>query len=289
MPSIFDSSAVYHPGRVLPQHQAVLTLIKDRVENPEMSKFSWLDLACGRGQIIANCNFIFSEECCQKIEYLGIDVIQEYCLQTEREACSIFQNVRTIVCEIDQFERFLDPHQLFDVVTLTNTVHEITPEQIAKTFVAGLCRLKYNGIMFIYDMESLPDPELGAIPWDGKDIEQVFHSVLKVAGIKTYYPAVSIWPHKSCKCWHMQINRSHLKITPKALKARRKQMIDIASDKLRFLLKKRLIDIHQALSAACRYGAESDEEQIEIERLLYYFWSISRALGNHIKIPLREL
>lgn len=279
MPSLAASSSELSYGRVWPQHQAVLTLIKDRVEDPHRQSFKWLDLACGRGQILSNIGRVLSKDNCSKIEYRGFDVVQDYCLQAERVAKELFPNAQIQVCEIDKFELLLEPEEQFDAITLTNTVHEISPEQVASTFVSTLCRVSDDGIVFMYDMESLPALELGAIPWLGKEVEQVFHRLLSVAGEDTYFPTVATWPHKTCVGWNIQLNRSHLNVTAETLRSRREGMLSGASSLIRELLGKRLLDINQALSTASRYADRDGDEHADVQRLTYDYWAISRALG----------
>jgi ubiquinone/menaquinone biosynthesis C-methylase UbiE len=286
MPSLAASSSELSVGRVWPQHQALLTLIKDRVENPNRRSFKWLDLACGRGQILTNIGHVLSPENCSKIEYRGFDVVQGYCLQAERIAKEFFPNAQIQVCEIDKFELHLEPEESFDAITLTNTVHEITPEQVAAIFVSTLCRVNDDGIVFMYDMESLPALELGAIPWLGKEVEQVVHRLLLEAGENTYRPTVATWPHKTCIGWNIQLNRSHLTVTPDAVQSRRAEMIKGASGLIRDLLGKRLLDINQALSSVSRYAEGDGAEQSDVQRLAYDFWAISRALGLPLRVSM---
>lgn len=280
MPSLASSNADFTPDRVWPQHQAALTLIKNRVEDPRLISFSWLDLACGRGQILANISRVLSKESCAKIRYEGFDVVQEFCLKAERLANTFFSSARIQVSEIDKFELLLEPNDQFDVITLTNSVHEISPTQVASTLVSALTRANASGIVFVYDMESLPDLELGAIPWHGTEIQQIVHCLLREAGETSYSPTVATWPHKSCVGWHLQINRSHIRVSEADLMSRRTAMVETATSVIRALLEKRLLDIHQALTALARFGSGSTEETIEIQRLAYDYWAISRALGG---------
>lgn len=279
MPSLADSSADLSSDRVWPQHQAVLTLIKDRVEDPSKTSFKWLDLACGRGQILSNIGRVLSSETCSKIEYRGFDVVQEYCLQAERKAKEFFPSAQIQVCDIDKFELYLEPDEQFDAITFTNTVHEITPEQLAATFASTLCRVGPEGFLFMYDMESLSELELGAIPWSGKEIEQVLHRLLKEAGESAYLPSVSTWPHKTCIGWNIQVNRTHLRVPPNVLETKRPEMERGVSGLIRELLGKRLLDIHQALCIASRYGLDGAGEHVDAQRLTYDFWAIARVLG----------
>lgn len=288
MACIADSSAIFNSTSTFPQHQALLTLIKDRIENPNKNIFQWLDLACGRGQILANLSQEFSENCCKKIEYFGIDIVEKYCRQIEKIAQSQMLNAKTEVCDIVQFDRILKSAQKFDAVTMTNSLHEITPKNLAATFVSGIARLKPDGFFFLYDMESLAEPELGAIPWQGKDIERIFHDLLIEAGTSNYLPSVSLWKHSSCTGWHIQICRNHLCITDEVFKKNRDNLVEKATNSIRKLLILRLLDLEQILSSIARCGAEGQEKK-EIKKKLYDFFAIYSALKMNYELPLEAL
>ena len=71
---IGDSSAVLEFERMLPQHQAAITLLSSLLQNPQVDKFYWLDLACGKGQIISQLNENLTIENRKKIIYHGYDI-----------------------------------------------------------------------------------------------------------------------------------------------------------------------------------------------------------------------
>jgi hypothetical protein len=72
--SIADSDAFKDPDRMPPQHQAALTLLQDRLSNPTVVKIRWLDLACGRGQIISSLDGNLSKPALNRLEYWGYDI-----------------------------------------------------------------------------------------------------------------------------------------------------------------------------------------------------------------------
>jgi hypothetical protein len=86
MPAIADSDAFKDPGRVLPQHQAALTLLQGRLSAPSTKRLSWLDLACGRGQIIVSLDENLSPEARAKIEYSAYDLDHEFARETRKTA-----------------------------------------------------------------------------------------------------------------------------------------------------------------------------------------------------------
>ena len=275
---IADSHAVMVPERVFPQHQAALALVRERTQDPGVKTLRWLDLACGRGQILANIERVIPETRRKKIDYVGFDVSADYARAAEKAAESLFGRGRVQVCELQDFERLLEDQDLFDFITMTNTVHEVGPDGLAKTLVATLCRVTSTGCIFIYDMETLPELELGAIPWTGEEVEAVVHSMLSAAGVPPEaLPDVAVWPHKSCQCWNLQLHRSHLSVD--GFEGHRETMFEATATVIRELLEEKLVAINTGIDSAARFGIEDVEEREEVHRLLYDYWAISRALG----------
>ena len=73
MPGIADSHAVLDEDKLLSQHQAALTLLQHRLADPDVARFSWLDLACGKGQIFSQLESNLSPKLRSKIFYYGYD------------------------------------------------------------------------------------------------------------------------------------------------------------------------------------------------------------------------
>ena len=161
MTSIADSSAVYDRQRQLAQHQAALTLLQDTLADPQIQEYRWLDLACGKGQIILHIEENLTSNARSKIVYYGYDVENEYLRYAERTAqLSGFKNIDIAVGMLSNFSHnFLDELR-FDFITLTNTIHEIRPKLLPNIIWDCLNRLSESGSLFVYDMEQLPQAEL---------------------------------------------------------------------------------------------------------------------------------
>ena len=86
MTTIADSDAFKDSGRVLPQHQAALTLLQARLSAPRVLRLSWLDLACGRGQIIVSLAENLSRDARAKVEYWAYDLDKEFARETRKAA-----------------------------------------------------------------------------------------------------------------------------------------------------------------------------------------------------------
>ena len=86
MTSIADSNAFGDERRLLPQHQAALTLLQGMLSNPNITSLHWLDLACGRGQIISGLEENLSSQARSKLNYFGYDIREEYAKESLKTA-----------------------------------------------------------------------------------------------------------------------------------------------------------------------------------------------------------
>ena len=275
--NIADSSAVLQ-DRVLVQHQAALSVIRSFTQDPSLDEVIWLDLACGRGQILVNVENAIPQERRAKVSYIGVDISNAYAREAKERASRLFGSARVEVCDIQNFERVLGNSEAFHVITFTNTVHEIHPEDLADALVSLLCRLAPGGCLFAYDMERLPVPELGAVPWKGIEVEKIFHAILRQIGVQeSALPDVAVWPHRTCSCWNLQLHRHHIDIDD--LGALREGMTLAAATSIREILGEKLVETYTALSTACEYGCETEGERVSVQALLFEFWAIARALG----------
>jgi SAM-dependent methyltransferase len=279
--AIADSSAMKDARYVLPQHQAAITLLQARLSDPACDLFGWLDLACGRGQIIAALNDNLTPEARSHLAYWGYDINQEYVRETRAIADSLgLATVDTRVCDLRDFGKILPQGTTFDFVTLTNTVHEVNAADRASVLVDAILRLSPDGTLFVYDMESIRPPELGAVPWSRDEARSIVYTLLEVLGVDSYRPEVGLWHHRSCDAWNVLLERQHLKVSDDQLAARRETAISALAERIKQLLVAKLELCRTLLESLTLKGAETSEEQNEKQRLLYEYWAVSRALGG---------
>ena len=101
--SIADSSAFRDQERILPHHQAALTLLQARLSAPGTNHLAWLDLACGWGQIIASLDENLSTEARAKIAFWAYDLDQEFARETRKTAeCLGFASLKTKVGDLSE-------------------------------------------------------------------------------------------------------------------------------------------------------------------------------------------
>src|SRR5687767_11834890 len=132
MASLADSDAALDMERLLAQHQAALTLLQGMLSDPACQELSWLDLACGKGQIIAHLSENLSPLERKKISLLGYDIENAYSKQAKKIAESM--GLASFVFEVGALGRFWENGATagpWRFITLTNTVHEITPDSLA--------------------------------------------------------------------------------------------------------------------------------------------------------------
>src|SRR5687767_15127788 len=133
--AIGDSNAFRSNDRTLPQHQAALTLLQGLLADPKVTTIDWLDLACGRGQIICCLDENLSVQARRKLRYVGYDVREEYTKETAKTAASLGLNSHHVkVGVLEDFSKVYG-ERLFDFITLTNTVHEVGAAQLATVLV----------------------------------------------------------------------------------------------------------------------------------------------------------
>ena len=287
MPSFADSEAVLMRDRVLPQHQAALTVVKNRVEAPLLETFRWLDLACGRGQILACASYVFGPSR-KKIEYIGVDVNQAFALQAQQLAEPLFRRAEVLIGDVHNFDSLLPRDLVFDFISFTNGAHEIFPHALAMTIVSALCRMRGAGQLYMYDMESLSDPELGAIVWTGPEMETVLRRILMAAGEAKYLPEAAVWTHKSCKGWSLHINRDYISCSADELNGCRPKMVSEARMTIIEILQQKLVALDIALDALSRFGAATANEAREAIGLAYQYWAVSRALSGVVTLASSE-
>ena len=277
--TIADSSAFKDSERVLPQHQAALTLLQARLSTPDTSPVRWLDLACGRGQIILSLQDNLSPAARARVEYWAYDLNQEYARETRKTAERLaFASLETKVGDLSDFDRILPPGMLFDFITLTNTVHEILPGRLASLLVSCTARLTDTGTLFVYDMERIKPPELGALPWSRDDVRRIVFRMLNALGSPGYHPEVGRWHHRSTNGWNVQLQRQHLSAARVDVSARAAAATQEIGEEILQLLNRRLDECRTSLETLTVCGAETAEEQEDKERLLFEFWALSRAL-----------
>lgn len=280
MSSISDSSAILEKKRLLPQHQAALTLIQGQVVKPNITNFSWLDLCCGKGQIIINLEDNFAENLRQKIEYHIQDINEEYLKVTQKNAEELkFKKVESYTTDIYKFSNVVPVATKHDFITIINAVHEISPEFLPELIYENLIRLSPIGTLYIYDMETINPLELGAITWTREEIQELVNTILLNITVENYQPNANRWHHSTCNAWSFEIQKEFLIETAEIEKVK-SDIIERAQEKVTELLKRKLSSCNLALESYTKYGTETQEDEQKRTQMLFDFYSLNRILNQ---------
>jgi SAM-dependent methyltransferase len=281
MSRLAASTAILEEGRLLSQHQAALTLLQASLAIPGIVRLDWLDLACGKGQILAQLDTNLDPTARARISYVGYDLSDDYCRITASRVETLgLQKTRTLVGELQRFSQVLEENEQFDFVTLTNTVHEIEPGALAGILFDCISRLSPTGRLFAYDMEELPTAELGAVPWRRAEIDAIVAALLAGMDVKQYRPASGHWKHKKVSAWNLQVEKTHILAEAPGFATHRARSIAQATVKTHEILSQRLSDCTKTLDTLTRLGFATDAEKSQELSGLYEYWALQRALGK---------
>lgn len=277
MSAINDSDAYMDKERLLAQHQAALSLLQGKLDKPGLTDLSWLDLGCGKGQIIINLEYNIGEEARSKISYSAFDIKDKFLSITTKKAETLkFKSVNGKIGDISDFQNLFSNDPQFDFITLTNSIHEFSPLLIPQILFDSIIRLTPTGLLFVYDMESLPSLELGAITWTREEIHELLKSFFKHFGIPEYNPTPGKWQHSSCYGWNIQINREYIKLSNEDFLALKDKAIpQIQADTIE-ILRRKLSECEKALESFTIHGAETEQEEKLKPKYLFDFWALNR-------------
>jgi SAM-dependent methyltransferase len=277
MALISDSDAVLDIKRILPQHQSAITLLNTILQNPGVTDCFWLDLACGKGQIISQLAENLSDDNRNKLSYTGYDIHVDHTRTAERIASNL--NLKAFAfChgELSLFTNNVNNTQKYDFITCTNTAHELQPGAFAAVVIDSVLRLSTSGQLFLYDMQSLIEPELGALPWRGPEIGVLINSVFEILE-SDYKVHPSTWSHSTCKGWSIVVQKQYIAKTDEELLAKRDEISARLDQEIDRILDVRFEECNRLLQSYCRYGTETANDESSKMAALYEFWALHKA------------
>lgn len=281
MSVLADSDAVQDHERQFAQHQAILTIVQGVLNNPAIAEFCWLDLACGKGQIITHLDVNLGDKARKKIRYFGYDIQPDHTRLAEERAEGLgLKSLNFKHGDLSAFSKLYPADCSFDLITLTNTVHEVAPQSVASLLMDAIERLSDRGLLFVYDMESLPVPELGAVTWTRSEVKDLLATLISTLGVTEYEPEPGQWRHKSCYGWNVQLERRFIPLTPDILRVRAATAIAATEARIQILMSNKLATCSASLESITKYGTETEQENADKIALLFQFWALVRARGG---------
>lgn len=278
MDLIADADALGDDARLLAQHQAAITLLQARLAAPGLDQFRWLDLGCGRGQILRALNDALSAEARGLVDYVGYDADLRFARETERLALEArFKSAEVAIGDLSAFTHVVKPP--FDFVTFTNTAHELQPTSLTSVLLEAVRYLSASGTLFVYDLERIHPPELGAVPWRREEIQVLVRVMLDALGAADYRPEVGRWQHRLRTGWSVQIDRQHVAMSVAEFEDVHQDVLTQLEANLSLILVKKLDSCRSALESLTRHGAQTAEEEEGKVDLLFEFWALTRVAG----------
>lgn len=277
--SIADSDAVRDSDRVLPQHQAAATLLQARMAAPGSGTVRWLDLACGRGQLVQTLEQALADGNRGRLAYLGLDADQTFAREAVKTAEQIgFGSAAMRIGSLGDLRSLVPEAESFDFITLTNAVHEIRPAHLGLVLITAIERLTMEGALFVYDMETLSPNELGAVPWTRDEMQRILRALLTAFGVTDYEPEVQRFAHRTTAGWSLHLERRHMRITQEQLHSTAQAASEALQILTQQLLAEKLEACRKGLISLTEFGSETVEEASVKETLLHNFWGLSRAI-----------
>ena len=126
-------------------------------------------------------------------------------------------------------------------------------------------------------MESLSNPELGALPLKANDIKCLIEVIFKAVG-SDFKVSPSTWIHRTCKGWSVVINRKHLGIENDEFEKCNAVIIDNLHKEIQTMLTQKLKECKQVLKSYTTYGTETGDDEEQKISALYEFWALNKAL-----------
>jgi hypothetical protein len=180
------------------------------------------------------------------------------------------------VGQLDHFPLVIKPEQKFSFITFTNVVHELPPVLFGSLLLELISRMEMNAKLYIYDMETLPEPELGAVPWDASDMRRLLTFVFTESGSILAPPMVQRWPHSSCTAWSVTFVREKLEVDAQSFTSKLPELKSKTNEFVAQLFKEKLNRTIDALEVITKFGGQTGEEQKRKMNLLFDYWSLSR-------------
>ena len=116
------------------------------------------------------------------------------------------------------------------------------------------------------------------MPWGRDEIRRIVRSLLDTLGATSYKPEVGQWSHRTCNAWNVQLDKQFFGITTMEAENRRTDSVKATTSTIIELIQIKRKSCRSALETLTLCGAETVEEKVEKERLVFEFWALSRVL-----------
>lgn len=276
--SIADSDSI-GIEKILVPHSTAISILSYLLSNFEKKEFKWLDLACGKGQILIQLGDNLDGNYRNILNITLVDIDNNALREATKIADDLeLKNYSQEVYYLNEYCTQKLKEEEFDFITLINSIHEIKPKEIATVLIKSIIGLKENGFFYLFDQEILPDKELelGAITWTSFEIVQMFNEFFKQCNFD-YSITSNKWNHSKNTSWSVQINRNKINIDNKTLLDSIPKMENI----IKGMLESKIDIVKKALLSTTNNGEKTELEDGNKIRNLYDFWAMNLALEDY--------
>ena len=278
--AIKSSANAIEKERNLAHHQALLTLVQGKLSDPDVGDVLWLDICCGKGQVLKFISQNLSSEIRKKVKYIGFDGNEEYLKSARHNAQGAdLRGFDSLLGDVEKLGVTLPTGQKYDIISIVNVFHEVSPSQLAELIFEAMWRLTDNGLLFIFDLEELEKLELGAVPWRQHEIDKIFESLMVSISSTNYKPPSSRWVYTNVPGWSIQINRAFSSLNS-GFENNRSVTTKKVSETILNLLKEKQTECDNALESylATKLSTSTSQEDTHARSKLFDYWALDRAI-----------
>lgn len=272
--TIADSDSI-NIDTILVPHSNAISLLTHLLNNKKNGNATWLDLACGKGQILNQLGDNLNKYYRSKIDLHLVDLNNESLRCATDIANKLGLNsINEYVSDICKYCTESLGENTFDFITFINTFHEIKPCELASVIIYCLCALKDEGVFYLFDQEELIEKELGAVTWSSVEVSSIINDFFEMCGLE-YRVYANKWNHKAISSWSIQIQKMHILNNKNSLlKEKQALLFELIKETLQSKT-----DINKkALLTLTKYGGSTENESENKIQNLFNYWSLNQAM-----------
>jgi len=272
--TIADSDSIQIDTILVP-HSNAISLLTHLLNNKKEGNVSWLDLACGKGQILNQLGDNLDKYYRGKIDLHLVDLNNESLRCATDVAHKLGLNsIDDHVSDICKYCTEALPENTLDFITFINTFHEIKPSELASVIISCLCALKDDGVFYLFDQEELTEKELGAVTWSSVEVSTIINDFFKECELDCCVYA-NKWNHKAISSWSIQVQKINIKNEKNSVLKEKQEFL---ADLIKATLQSKTDINKKALLTLTRFGGSTDNESENKIQNLFDYWALNQAM-----------
>ena len=160
-------------------------------------------------------------------------------------------------------------------------IHELDPLKIFGLITKAITLLNDNGLLFIFDCETIKSPELNSIPWEASEFSSLIGMIFKYFAGCNPADWIASYTLSSTIAWELSFSRNYINIPNEDLITLFTRSKNEARELVFEILNSKKGTCHDNLVALSRSVAETGKESQEAPHALHVFWAVSHYLEDH--------